>query len=255
MQDTPDTSNRTNIPSWLPAGAEAVVIGASGGIGAALTARLVQHPSIEKIHALSRRTIEEVTKNKIRKAFIDVTDETSVKNAANAVSAPHLVIVATGILHDTKRRPEKTWRELDLNWLEDTMRINAFGPALVAKHFLPRIPRKGRSAFAAVSARVGSISDNRLGGWYGYRASKAALNMLLKTLSIELARTHPDACILGLHPGTVNTDLSEPFQRGVPERKLFTPEFSASQLLTAIDRTDATHSGALIAWDGEKIPY
>ncbi len=164
-----------------------------------------------------------------------------------------LVIVATGVLQPDGRPPEKSWRDLDPASLARIFALNASGPALVAKHFLPLLPREGRAVFAALSARVGSIGDNRLGGWYGYRASKAALNMLLRTLAIELARKRPDAVCVGLHPGTVDTALSRPFQRNVPTDKLFTPADSARSLLRVLDKLDPEDSGGCFAWDGQRI--
>lgn len=133
-------------------------------------------------------------------------------------------------------------------------RVNTVGPALVAKHFLPLLPRDRRAIFAALSARVGSTSDNRLGGWHSYRASKAALNMILRNLAIELVRSHPQAIVAGLHPGTVQTRLSEPFQRGVQPEKLFTPEHSAGRLLSVLDGLAPADSGGVFAWDGTVIP-
>ena len=138
--------------------------------------------------------------------------------------------------------------------LQRCFAVNAIGPALVAKHVLPLLPRQGKSVFAALSARVGSISDNRLGGWYGYRASKAALNQLIRTLAIELARQRKDAVCVALHPGTVDSALSRPFQGGVSENKLFAPAFAAERLLSVIDEIDASASGQLLAWDGQVIP-
>jgi NAD(P)-dependent dehydrogenase (short-subunit alcohol dehydrogenase family) len=138
--------------------------------------------------------------------------------------------------------------------MERSYRINAIGPALVARHFLPLLAADRKSAFAALSARVGSIGDNGLGGWHAYRASKAALNMLLKTLAIELARRNPGALCVGLHPGTVDTGLSRPFQRGVPEGKLFTPRQSARLLLNVLDGLSTEHTGQVFAWDGQRIP-
>ena len=131
--------------------------------------------------------------------------------------------------------------------------INAIGPALVAKHFLPLLATDRKAVFAALSARVGSIGNNRLGGWYAYRASKAALNMILKTLSIELARRNPSAICVGLHPGTVDTRLSGPFQRGVPGDKLFSPHRSAPCLLKVINALSPGQSGRVLAWDGKPI--
>lgn len=255
MQDTKHEGERTKPMGWLPPGSEVAVIGAQGGIGRALVSRLSQHPAISTLHAFARRPDEVWAGDKIAPAPMDLTDEASIKAAARKLNAPRLVVVASGILHDATHRPEKSWRELDAEWLERAMRINAFGPALIAKHFLPKLPRDGKSVFAVLSARVGSIGDNQLGGWYGYRASKAALNMLVKTLSIELGRTHPQACALCLHPGTVDTALSGPFQRGVPSDRLFTPDYSAECLLRVIDNADASMSGGFYAWDGQPIPY
>ena len=167
-----------------------------------------------------------------------------------------LVIVATGILHDgPDLRPEKTWRSLDASALERVYRINTIGPALIAKHLLPSLAPDRKSVFAALSARVGSISDNRLGGWHAYRASKAALNMLIKTFAIELARRNPKALCVGLHPGTVDTKLSRPFQSNVPKPKLFDVDFVASRLLSVLDRLTPEDSGKLFAWDGQRIPF
>lgn len=190
---------------------------------------------------------------------IDLEDEASIASAAaelgHAVDAISLVVVATGILHnDGGLRPEKTWRALDPRAFETAFRINTVGPGLIAKHFLPLLTKDRKSVFAALSARVGSIDDNRLGGWHAYRASKAALNMLIKTLAIELAARNPNALCVGLHPGTVDTDLSKPFQANVPTEKLFAPAHSAAALLKVIDGLDAKDSGGVFAWDGTRIP-
>ena len=133
--------------------------------------------------------------------------------------------------------------------------VNTIGPALIAKHALPLLRRTSRAVFAALSARVGSIADNRLGGWHSYRASKAALNMLVKNLALELARTHPQALAVTLHPGTVDTALSAPFQRGVVPEKLFTPALSAGALLQVLDGLTPAQSGGLFAWDGAQVPF
>ena len=225
----------------------AVVIGASGGIGGALADGLEARGT--EVVRLSRSAAD--------RAFrIDLLDEDSIAACAARIaegSAPDLVIVATGYLHGDGAGPEKDWRQLDANHLARNFAINATGPALVAKHFLPLLPDGGRSGFAVLSARVGSISDNRLGGWYGYRASKAALNMLVRTLSVELKRKKPDAFCVALHPGTVDTDLSAPFQRGVAEGKLFAPDYSADKLLEVLDTMTSEQSGRIFAWDGEEI--
>jgi len=131
--------------------------------------------------------------------------------------------------------------------------VNTTGPALVASALLDALPREGKSVFAALSARVGSISDNRLGGWHAYRASKAALNQIIRTCSIELTRKRRDALIVGLHPGTVETGLSEPFRDNVPDGKLFTPDYSAERLLNVIDTLTPEQSGRCFDWQGEEV--
>ncbi|MDF1747997.1 MAG: SDR family NAD(P)-dependent oxidoreductase [Alphaproteobacteria bacterium] len=238
----------------FPEKSEAVVIGASGGIGSAITALLAADQRFDTVHAFARQDLM-ATAEGVRVGHIDITDEASIEAAAASVTAPRLVFVATGLLHQGDQGPEKSWRSLDPNWLDQVMRVNASGPGLVAKHFLPKLPREEKAVFAAISARVGSISDNALGGWYGYRASKAALNMLMKSLSIELARSHKDACVFILHPGTVATNLSAPFQKGVPDHKLFSAPYAAERLLTVVNDATASQTGSLIAWDGQTIPF
>ena len=211
------------------------IFGSSGGIGAALTALLAAREDVQAVHALSR----------------------SGGAACEAIGTPlDLVIVATGrLVRETGEGPEKSWRALDAGAMAELYAINTIGPALIARHTLPLLPRDRPAVFAAISARVGSISDNRLGGWHSYRSSKAALNMLVRNLAIELARTHPHAVAVTLHPGTVDTPLSRPFQRGDPAGKLFTPEWSAQHLLDVIDGLTAAQSGRLMAWDGAEIPF
>ena len=236
----------------------AVIVGASGGIGNALANHLDRCHAVSKLFRLSRSgPRSEHTKDPW--LHVDFENEETIAKAATALEgvagALHLVIVATGILHDGDRvQPEKTWRSLTGSAMENAFRINAIGPALVAKHFLPLLAKDRKSAFAVLSARVGSIEDNRLGGWYAYRASKAALNMLIKTLSIELTRSFPNALCVGLHPGTVDTALSAPFQKGVAQDKLFSPAQSARYLLTVLDQLTPDDSGHLYAWDGSRVP-
>lgn len=239
----------------FPSNANAVIVGASGGIGAALLAILGQDPGFATIHALGRSFENGAREGRIQQHHLDLTDEATIQAAAQRIAGPiHLLIVATGTLHGAGRMPEKTYRAMDASALLETFRINTIGPALVAKHMLPLLPISGRGIFAALSARVGSITDNRMGGWHGYRASKAALNMILLNLAIEAARRNPDTICVGLHPGTVDTELSRPFQRGVPDGKLFTPELSASRLLSVIDELQPTDSGHVLAWDGATVP-
>ncbi|AWN53040.1 SDR family NAD(P)-dependent oxidoreductase [Methylobacterium sp. 17Sr1-1] len=232
----------------------AVVVGASGGIGGALVAALAASGAHEAVFALSRTPAPQP--DPVRSVPVDVTDEESVAAAARTIGEAGpvgLVIVASGILHGPGVSPEKAIRALDPAAMAAVMAVNAIGPALVAKHLLPLMPRKGRSVFAALSARVGSIGDNRLGGWYAYRASKAALNQVLRTLAVETARTHPELIVAGLHPGTVQTALSRPF-RPDPGPGLFAPEESAAHLVRVLDGLQIGDSGGVFAWDGQPVP-
>jgi NAD(P)-dependent dehydrogenase (short-subunit alcohol dehydrogenase family) len=235
------------VRSFPPDGA-AVVIGASGGVGGALVSQLRGDPAFTSLFALARSFAGS--------ARIDITDEASVAAATTGLVAPlRLVIVATGGLQGPGfPQPEKSYRALDPVALTESFRLNTVGPALVAKHLLPLMAPRGKTVFAALSARVGSIGDNRAGGWHAYRASKAALNMILRNLAIEVGRRNPDAICVGLHPGTVDTGLSRPFQRGVAGGQLFTPETSARHLLAVIDALTPADSGNILAWDGKTIP-
>ena len=230
----------------------AVVVGASGGIGGALATALAERGAV--VHALSRRGV--AADDRLVAGTIDIENEASIAETASALRAEgplDLVVVATGILQTEGAVPEKSYRQLSGASFERYFAVNATGPALVAKHLLPLLRRDGPAVFAALSARVGSIGDNRLGGWYGYRASKAALNMIVKTLAVELARTHPHAACVALHPGTVATDLSQPFLRGVSAARLFSPETAAGHLLAVIAKVRASDSGSILAWDGTAI--
>lgn len=227
----------------MTATAKAVVIGASGGIGAGLVAALEEEGVSVRGYARSFSG----------ERHIDLEDEASIAAAAATAGRPELVIVATGLLHDAGRGPEKAIGELDAAWLSRNFAVNAIGPALVAKHFLPLLPREGRSIFAVLSARVGSISDNRLGGWYGYRASKAAANQIVRTLSIEDRRRNKRGIVVGLHPGTVDTGLSRPFQGNVQPGRLFAPDRAAVQLLDVIDGLGPADSGRLFDWEGKEV--
>lgn len=228
--------------------ASAVVIGASGGIGRALADALDEEGTAAPVYRFARSAAGADR--------VDLTDEPSIAAAAARVAAgpaPTLVIVATGLLHEDGRGPEKALAELDPAWLARQFAVNSVGPALVAKHFLPLMPRGDRSVFAALSARVGSIGDNRLGGWYGYRAAKAALNQLIRTLAIEQRRRNDRSIVVGLHPGTVDTALSKPFQGNVRAGTLFTPDRAAMQLLDVIDALRMPDSGKVFDHEGVEI--
>ncbi|TPG12108.1 SDR family NAD(P)-dependent oxidoreductase [Sphingomonas oligophenolica] len=222
----------------------ALVIGASGGIGAALVEALQD---------------EDVAVTALARSFagdrhIDIENEASIAAAAARLThAPDLVIVATGLLQAGANTPEKTYRDLHAATLARVIAVNAIGPALVAKHILPLMPKTGRTVFAALSARVGSIGDNRMGGWYGYRAAKAALNQLIRTLAIEEKRRNDRSIVVALHPGTVDTALSRPFQGNVRPGALFTPARAAVQLLDVVDALKPPDSGKVLDWDGKEV--
>ncbi len=231
--------------------ASAAIIGVNGAIGAAMRAALEDEGRFARVVGLARRPERDGD------LPLDLLDDASIAGAAAALAegAPlRFVFIATGLLHEGARGPEKSLRDLDRDWLAQVMAVNAIAPALIAKALLPLMPRQGRIVFAALGARVGSIADNRLGGWYGYRASKAALAMLIRTIAIEQARLNPSSIVCALHPGTVDSALSKPFQGNVAPGSLFTPERAALQLLDVIDGLKPSDSGGHFAWDGQRIP-
>ena len=231
----------------------AVIIGARGGIGAALVDHLAADSRFETVHALARVPKLHAAPS-VSPGHIDFDDPASIAAAAAAIQAPiELVIVATGLLHDPDGGPERRLADLDADRLKRSFLINTIGPALVLRHFVPLLPRDGRSAIACLSARVGSISDNRAGGWYGYRASKAALNQIVRTAAIEFSRSRSQAICVALHPGTVDTGLSKPFQRGLPAGALFPPAFAAERLLAVLEALTPAATGRCFAWDGSEI--
>lgn len=218
----------------------ALVIGASGGIGAALADRLASGGA--EVTAFSRRN-----------DGLDVTDEASVSQALGGLSGEYdLIFLATGALQLAGTGPEKSLRALDPTVMAAAFALNAIGPTLVLKHALRLMPRGRRSVFAALSARVGSIGDNRLGGWYSYRASKAALNQLMRTAAIEVARTHPEAVVVALHPGTVATSLTAPHAGG---HAAVSPAEAAGNLMSVIAGLAPADSGGFFDWQGKEIPW
>ena len=237
--------------SSFPTNSLAVVIGATGGIGAALLTELEHDATLAQVFGLSRSS----------QPAIDLLDEASIAQAAKHVNGLmaasgldlRLVIDATGTLSGNGYAPEKSWRQLDPAQMAHAFAINAIGPALLMKHFLPLLPRQGKAVFATLSAKVGSIGDNRLGGWYSYRASKAALNQLVHTAAIELRRSHLDAICVALHPGTVATGLSAPFAKTGLDVQL--PAASASRMLAVLNGLSATDSGGFFNHDGTVLPW
>ena len=227
----------------------AVVIGANGGIGSAFATLLEGETEYSNVIRFSRADDSPIK--------LDVEQEETISEAAlwlkESGITPSLVLIATGLLCANGQTPEKSISDLNGDWLIENYRINAVGPALIAKHFLPLMAQEDLIKFAAISARVGSISDNRTGGWYGYRAAKTALNMIVRNLSIEWQRKNKRSVIVALHPGTVDTRLSAPFQRNVPNEKLFDSERAALQLLDVLDDLKPSDSGKIFAWNGDEI--
>ena len=230
------------------------VIGSSGAIGRAFVDHYINDLSINSIFSFSRSSIG-IDNNKVKHFSIDIENESSIENAAKSVEEINFdeIIIASGLLHTNEFGPEKSIKDLKADNILKVLNVNTVGPAIIGKHFLPLLNKNNKSVMAFLSARVGSISENKLGGWYAYRASKSALNQIIKTFSIELKRTNPKAIIIGLQPGTVDSELSAPFKRSVSNNKLFSAEYSVSQLLGVIERADESSSGNLISWDGEII--
>lgn len=233
----------------------AAVFGASGGIGRALCEGLAAHGT-QVIHAGSRRG-DAPHGPAMRPFAFDLTDEASIAAAAAKMrdDPPDWVIIATGVLTlPDGTGPERTYKRLDQDVMTEVFARNTIGPALVAKHVLPLMPRAKPFVFAALSARVGSISDNRLGGWHSYRASKAALNMLLRNFALEMARTHLEGVVVGLHPGTVDSALSQPFQSGLPDGQLTAPQDAAANLLGVLAGLGPQQSGRVFDFRGAEVP-
>ncbi|GGK48089.1 SDR family NAD(P)-dependent oxidoreductase [Salinarimonas ramus] len=228
----------------LPSG-PALVVGASGGIGAALVRALEEDGRFSPVIAASRSGSPP----------LDVTDEASVAAFAASLGDTQLALVvdATGLLHDAEMTPERSWRDIDPAVMARSFAINAIGPALLLKHLAPRLARDGKATFATLSAKVGSIGDNRLGGWYAYRASKAALNQIVRTASVELARRRPGALCVAIHPGTVDTRLTKPFAKA--GLAVATPDEAASRLLAVLDGLPSSATGGFYDYRGEALPW
>lgn len=235
-----------------------VVFGAAGGLGKALTQRLQDVYPQQQILAVSRQPIEDRLPG-VRYTHLGSYDDETITHWAEDFkqSGASLdgVVSTIGMLHDEETFPEKQLSDLHSANLEKLFHVNAVIPMLVLKHCQPLFDKKTNAFFVQLSAKVGSIEENYLGGWYSYRASKAALNMLLKTAAIELKRTHKHLVIAAVHPGTTDTQLSKPFQKRVPKDKLYDPKLSAKRIVDVIDGLEPSRSGGLFHWDGKKLPY
>jgi NAD(P)-dependent dehydrogenase (short-subunit alcohol dehydrogenase family) len=246
-----------------------VVQGASRGIGLEFVRQCLAAPQVGRVVATCRApgtatalaALRAGNPERLHVLPLDLEDETTIRDAGAQAAAllgrAHLVVNCSGVLHDERQgmRPEKRLADLRAESLARAFAINATGPLLVARHFEPLLAHPERAVFASLSARVGSIGDNRLGGWYAYRASKAAQNQFMRTVAVEWARSRRNVIVASLHPGTTDTDLSRPFQGNVPPEKLFSVERTVTQLLGVMDRLGPDDSGQFFGWDGERIPW
>lgn len=240
----------------------ALIVGAGQGIGLGFVRQFLESDRADKLYATYRdpqSPLLEIGDPRLHCLPMDITDEAQIEAIAQTIKAKsaklYTVINCVGVLHDGEMQPEKSLRHLNTEQLLHYFQVNSIGAVLLAKHLQPLLKHDQRSIFATISAKVGSIGDNRLGGWYGYRASKTALNMFMRTVAIEYRRTCPKAIVVTLHPGTTDTELSRPFQRNVPPEKLFTPDRTVQQLLTVIDQLQESDSGEFFSWNGDRIPW
>ncbi|MGM0677767.1 SDR family NAD(P)-dependent oxidoreductase [Ectothiorhodospira marina] len=232
-----------------------LIIGASGGIGSAFVQTLAARGSVQRVVATYRSTQPAWEDAKVDWVSLDVTDESDVARLAQEMGEIDWLINAAGLLHEGTHGPEKRVAQVDPEFVMQNFRVNTLPTLLLAKHMTP-LMRHGRPAlFATVSARLGSIGENALGGWYSYRASKAALNMVIRNLAIEMRRTHPQLTLASVHPGTTDTSLSRPFQRNVPADALFTPAYSVNCMLQVLEGLTPEDSGGFWSFDGEALPW
>ncbi len=239
-----------------------LIVGASSGIGFGFVEKLLQSPNIHGIYATYRNQ-ESASKllatQGIKCLKMDITNEAEISQGIQYISKDidklHLVINCVGILHEANLQPEKSLRQINSENLIKYFQVNSIASVLLAKHLLPLFRHNETSIFASISAKIGSIGDNRLGGWYGYRASKAALNMFMKTVAIEYKRKTPHTIVVNLHPGTTDTPLSKPFQKNVPPEKLFPVDRTVNQLINVINNLTENDSGSFFSWDGKPLPW
>ncbi|MAW33317.1 MAG: hypothetical protein CMK56_02775 [Proteobacteria bacterium] len=249
----------SSLTASFRAGCNVLVIGSNGGIGQATAQLLATQNNIGKVFTCSRHD-SSILRGVEKHFYLDLESENSIVEVSEEIKKIidylDLVLVATGVLKSgSKISPEKNLESLNMSQLERSFRVNSIGPALLIKHFYPILNSKSKSVFAAISARVGSTTDNRLGGWYGYRASKAALNMFIKTAAVELKRKNSEIICVSLHPGTVDTPLSAPFQSSVIQKQMVSAADAAQNLMQVINQLNSSDSGGFFAWDGKKIPY
>ncbi len=246
---------------------KALIVGAGQGIGLGFVKKLLQLQGINKVYATYRQkesaaeliTLSDVYAERLTCLAMDITDEAQIAEGVQflrgEIDKLHLVVHCVGVLHQGTLQPEKSLKQINSENLLHYFQVNSIGAVLLAKHLLPLFRHSDRSIFASISAKVGSIGDNQLGGWYGYRASKAALNMLMRNVAIEYGRTSPKTIVVTLHPGTTDTRLSKPFQKNVPPEKLFSVERTVNQLLAVMEKLQTEDSGQFFSWDGSRLPW
>lgn len=247
--------------------ANALIIGASQGIGLGFVKKLLQDDRISKIYATYRQeksadellSLADQYSNRLTCLMLDITDELQIAETIQTISTQtdklHLVINCVGLLHDSDLQPEKSLRQINADNLLRYFQVNSIGAVLLAKHLVPLFRHNESAVFATISAKLASIGDNQLGGWYGYRASKTALNMFMRNVAIEYGRSCPNTVVVTLHPGTTDTQLSRPFQKNVSAEKLFSVERTVTQLLTVINQLQKSDSGQFFSWDGSRLPW
>lgn len=240
----------------------ALIVGAGQGIGLAFVRQLLQLDCCDRLYATYRNSQSEllqITDSRLKCLPLDLTVEAQIAAAIQTIQTEtqklQLVINCVGILHEAGLQPEKSLRHIQAEQLIRYFQVNSIGAVLLAKQVQPLLKHRDRSIFATISAKVGSIGDNHLGGWYGYRASKAALNMLMRTTALEYKRTCPQTIVVTLHPGTTDTQLSRPFQRNVPPEKLFSVDRTVQQLLDVLSQLTEQDSGEFFSWDGSRLPW
>ncbi len=239
-----------------------LIVGASQGIGLGFVRQMLEDDRIGQIYGTYRdpaSALLEIDHPKLHCLPLDITDEVQIAAQAQAIKAKtpqlHWVINCVGSLHTEAFQPEKSLRQINVDQLTHYFQVNSIGALLLAKHLQPLLKHGDRALFAHISAKVGSIGDNGLGGWYGYRASKAALNMFMRNVAIEYKRSCPRAIVALLHPGTTDTRLSQPFQANVPREKLFSTDRTARQLMQVMENLQESDSGEFFSWDGSRIPW
>ena len=243
----------------------ALIVGASQGIGLGFVQQLLSDGRIARVYGTYRHPHTAVALLALRAnpklicLQLDVTNEEEIARQIAYIKAQEntldLAINCVGVLHSDDLQPEKSLRQIDSVRLLQYFQVNSIPTVLLAKHLQPLLKKRERTVLASISAKVGSIGDNHLGGWYGYRASKAALNMFLKTIAIEYSRKNPHTIVAALHPGTTDTRLSKPFQKNVLPEKLFSVERTVHQLLAIINSLTEEDSGSFFSWDGSPLPW